>query len=234
MGGARSVRQGVGFTLFKGACRRRGSTRMARLLRVLQHGRTRVYVRHRFCRFLHLRAGTSLAGLRVFGNRSFATSVTLDMKKSNAFLGATDLINGGRVPVLNVGAKQLNFLTSVSPSRVRRAFSRVCRKVCLTRPQQMLGLAYGNRMLGNCPCKLGRVTVLGQSDSSVVAVHTCVGKRLLGICRTSKLVITAPANSANCSLDMNNPVLMPRDNAVDLAPMTPRDLGIHPVIVHSR
>lgn len=192
-----------------------------------------MYVYESFCRFLATRLGVSIRTSCLFSKSGFATSVMVDVKNSKAFLGTTHHMKGGKVPVLKVGAKHLKFLTSVSPRRVRRAFSRVRSKECDIRRQDMLRLVYSSGRLRSTPCTLGRVTILGQSDSSVVDVQATVGNTCLGACRTSKLIVTAPANSATCSLDMNNPVVIPRSGAIIVAPMTPRDLGIHPVIVQS-
>lgn len=223
----------VGFTLFKGACRTGGSTRIRHLLSVLSRRGTRIRVYQRFCRFLASSLGVDVHRTNIFSKGGFRTSVVLDVKNSNAFLGTTDHIKSHGVPVLNVGAKQLNFLTSISPRRVRSAFGSVCGKGCQVRSHDMLRMSYGRRRLGNCPFNLGRVTMLGHSDSSVVSVRATVGKTCLAACRTSKLIVTAPANSATCSLDVKKPIVIPRDGAVTVAPMTPRDLGMHPVIVGS-
>lgn len=223
----------VGFTVFKGACRTGGSSRTRGLFQLLKRRGTRLYVYQRFRRFLAASLRLGVPSTRLFSKSSFYTSVIVDVNNSNAFLGTTDHMKGGGVPVLNVGANQLNFLTSVSPRRVRRAFSRVCGGRCGIRRHDMLRLEYSSRHLVRSPCTLGRVTMLGQSDSSVVDVRTTVGNTPLAACRTSNLIVSAPANSATCSLDINNPIVIPRDGAVTVAPITPRDLGIHPVIVYS-
>lgn len=223
----------VGFTVFKGACRTGGSSRTRALFHVLRRRSTRVFLYERFCRFLMSSVGLGVRPTKLFSNGGFSTSVIVDVNKSKAFLGTTDEINSGGVPVLKVGAKHLKFLTSVSPTRVRGAFGRVRAKRCDIRRHDMLRLVYSSGRLRYSPCTLGRVTVLGHSDSSVVDVQATVGKTFLAACRTSKLVVSAPANSATCSLDMKKPVVMPRSGAVTVAPMTPRDLGMHPVIVYS-
>lgn len=224
---------GVGFTVFKGACRTGGSSRTTALFGLLRGRKTRVYMYERFRHFLGSSLGLGIGTSSLFSRGGFSTSVIVDVNNSNAFLGTTHHMNGGKVPVLNVGAKQLKFLTSMSPRRVRRAVRRICRGRCAIRRQDMLRLLYSSGRLRGSPCTLGRVTVLGQSDSSVVDVHATVGKTRLAACRTSNLVVTAPANSATCSLDMNNPVVIPRSGAVTVAPITPRDLGMEPVMVYS-
>ncbi len=186
-----------------------------------------------FGHFLHRRRPFSFRPTNVVdGLNARSVSVTVDLNNSNAFLGTTHYMNGANVPVMNVGANQLKFLTSMSTSRVRRFFTLLRRKHCMVHRHDLLQLA-ADGAPARPVCTLGRVTMSGRSDSSVLTVRATISNRHLAACVTSNLLVTAPANSATCSLDTNNPVVCPRTSIFMLATMSPRDLGIHPVIVTS-
>ncbi len=208
---------------------------MGLLVSLLARGRTRLCMSRMFCACLARRLRVGFRPAKLFSNRSFRTSFTVDVKKSKAFLTATTEINRGGVPVLNVGANHLNFLTSISPSRVKTYMSRVFGRACGVSRHDLVRMDFRKRGRPRLrPCTLGRMTILGHSGSSVVSVQISTGKRRLTGCRTSKLVVDATANSANCTLDMKNPIVTPRDKAVKVAPMTSRDLGTEPMVLPRR
>ncbi len=162
---------------------------------------------------------------------SVRNSVTVSLNNSNALLGATGHVNQHVVPVLNVGLKQLNFLASIRRARLPSLAQRVLGRGCAIRRHAILGTC--GRRSGAYRCTVGRISILGRSLSSVVSVSTCLGGRRLGACRTSKLIMSAPANSATCSLDIKNPVVVPRGGGLVVTPMTSRSLGTHPLVMPS-
>lgn len=227
------TRRRLGFTVFNGRCRTGGDTSVVQVLSCLRGERTRICVRDLFCSFLAGIRRLRIRTTNMFRSCGFSMSCIVSVNNSNAFLGTTDHIKTGKAPVLNIGVNQLKFLTSILPNRVSSTLSDLCTNRYEVRRRTVVRIGTRNNVLTNCPFTLGSVTILGHSSTSVVSVHARISNRFLIACRTSNLVIAAPANSATCGLSGNKPVVVPRDNDLYLAPITPRDLGVHPVMVGS-
>ncbi len=163
---------------------------------------------------------------RLCGTSSFVVAVN----NSNAVVhcsGHTTLSGG---TILKVGTNHVNCLTSVRRGRLNLVAGLVGNS-CGVRGEVVLGIRFcrGSGMVNRCST-LGSTIVADNFVSEVVSVSITIRGSTIG-CHTSNLVVSAPANSATCSVSTNKPVVSPTARGVYVAPVYSRSLSTGPVLV---
>ncbi len=128
------------FTLFNddgGAIQKRY---IGSVLTVLRECTTRIVVRDS-CTSHLIRTNVSIDSVPIFDNLTFATSCTVAVNNSNAFLRATAHVRSLNVPLVNIGANHLNFLTRILPHRFTATVRTVCDSYCALRHRSLLSIA---------------------------------------------------------------------------------------------
>lgn len=154
------------------------------------------------------------------------------INNSNGVLNTTHALTHCSVGIVKVGHNGLNFLASLSPSGTRRRLTSILRNRCVDRGHFLLRTRiYRRSYRGHVDATVGRIILRPNGITRVVRFRICVSRVFTFSRQSSKLVVSAPANSATCSLSTNNPVLAPSLSTVALIPVFPRALSTQPLIV---
>lgn len=206
-----------------------GLTITGRLLGILRNADYGIYFSDGCTGPLRNYSYTLLPCSRVCGTYS----VTITINNSNAAIGATGGTTIGNGPTLNVGNNELNFLDTTRQGRLS-LMGHILSNSCDVRREVLLGTAIdrGN-VLHRRERYLGSTIISENSFTELVSISVySSNERVLAI-HTSNVVISAPANSATCSLTTNNPVLDPSLGYFIIASVYPRSLVSEDLIMGS-
>lgn len=151
-------------------------------------------------------------------------SIIVTVNNSNSLVRTTHGTIGCGGPVLNIGTNGLTFVTNVRGGRLR-LLGGLVRNGCAVSGQVVLSIAIGgNSYRGALSYYLGSMMVTENRRVGLIGLGIRYSKRRVGSCCTSNVVVSAPANSATCSLSTNNPIMSPGVRDVLLAPVYARSL----------
>lgn len=158
-------------------------------------------------------------------------SYKLILNKSKALVHTVHSLRKGGLPLLKVGVKALKCLTSMRLGSCGSTVSELYRRRPGIRGHVVLRKAVSSN---RGSLTMGSVILAERKGLHVIRFGICIGKALLGACRTSNIVVYAPAKDAKCGLSTNKPIMRPATDLVIVAPVYSRTLGADDIILSTR
>src|SRR5690606_5669585 len=78
---------------------------------------------------------------------------------------------------------------------------------------------------------LNEFTILKRDTSSMIVVHTYIDGEYLNSYWADGLIVSTPTGSTGYSLSVGGPIVLPQSNNIIVAPVSPHNLNVRPLIV---
>ncbi|MDM8002008.1 MAG: NAD(+)/NADH kinase [Bacteroidota bacterium] len=155
----------------------------------------------------------------------------LSIGGDGTFLETAMRVRSAGIPVAGINTGRLGFLANIPDEDISRSVDLLCSGKYEIISRAMLEISSPEGLFANGNAlALNEVTVQ-KSDQGMITVTVRVDGTFLNTYRADGLIISTATGSTAYSLSVGGPILSPTDDSIIIAPMSPHNLTIRPIIV---
>jgi NAD+ kinase len=142
-----------------------------------------------------------------------------------------------RVPIVGVNVGRLGFLATIAPDKLSETLERFSQGQYEIEDRSLLHVDSEQTdgrpaPFAEVPFGLNDFCLTKTDRSSMIVVHTWLDGAFLNSYWADGLVISTPTGSTGYSLSVGGPVVLPRTQNFIIAPISPHNLNVRPMVVN--
>ncbi|MCI0522766.1 MAG: NAD(+)/NADH kinase [Bacteroidales bacterium] len=147
------------------------------------------------------------------------------------FLETAMRVRGLNIPVAGINTGRLGFLANIPDDNIGKAMEMLCSGAYEVISRSMLEIVSPGGLFGDKgSLALNEVTVQ-KSDQRMIAITVSVNGIYLNTYQADGLIISTSTGSTAYNLSVGGPILSPSDESFIIAPMSPHNLTVRPIII---
>ena len=149
------------------------------------------------------------------------------------FLETLSHVGAKEIPILGINTGRLGFLATLSPEEVPQALQHVLSNEysiedrCLVSVDAEIDLFHGKDF------GLNEVGIMKTDSSSMIQIKTFLDGNYLNTYWADGIIVSTATGSTGYSLSVGGPLVIPTSDSFIIAPMSPHNLNVRPLIVSS-
>jgi NAD+ kinase len=149
------------------------------------------------------------------------------------FLETLSHVGAKEIPILGINTGRLGFLATLSPKEVPQALQHVLSNEysiedrCLVSVDAEIDLFHGKDF------GLNEVGIMKTDSSSMIQIKTFLDGNFLNTYWADGIIVSTATGSTGYSLSVGGPLVIPTSDSFVIAPMSPHNLNVRPLIVSS-
>ena len=149
------------------------------------------------------------------------------------FLETLSHVGAKEIPILGINTGRLGFLATLSPEEVPQALQHVLSNEytiedrCLVAVDAEIDLFHGKDF------GLNEVGIMKTDSSSMIQIKTFLDGNFLNTYWADGIIVSTATGSTGYSLSVGGPLVIPTSDSFVIAPMSPHNLNVRPLIVSS-
>ncbi len=149
------------------------------------------------------------------------------------FLETLSHVGAKEIPILGINTGRLGFLATLSPEEVPPALQHVLSNEysiedrCLVSVDAEIDLFHGKDF------GLNEVGIMKTDSSSMIQIKTFLDGNFLNTYWADGIIVSTATGSTGYSLSVGGPLVIPTSDSFIIAPMSPHNLNVRPLIVSS-
>ena len=149
------------------------------------------------------------------------------------FLETLSHVGAKEIPILGINTGRLGFLATLSPEEVPQALQYVLSNEytiedrCLVSVDAEIDLFHGKDF------GLNEVGIMKTDSSSMIQIKTFLDGNFLNTYWADGIIVSTATGSTGYSLSVGGPLVIPTSDSFVIAPMSPHNLNVRPLIVSS-
>lgn len=140
-------------------------------------------------------------------------------------------IGARETPVLGINTGRLGFLATTSPFQVKQALHSIFNDYYTYDDRSLIRLESDKDVFDGLNFGLNEFTITKRDTSSMIVVNTYLDGEYLNSYWADGLIVSTPTGSTGYSLSCGGPVVMPQSNNFIIAPVSPHNLNVRPMVV---
>ena len=158
-------------------------------------------------------------------------SLVLSVGGDGTFLETAMKVVDLQIPVAGINTGRLGFLANIPDSDIEKAMELLCSGDYEVVSRSMLEIVSPPGLFGrDSSLALNEITVQ-KSDQSLITVTVWVNGIFLNTYRADGLIVSTSTGSTAYNLSVGGPILSPSDDSIIIAPMSPHNLTVRPIVV---
>jgi NAD+ kinase len=159
------------------------------------------------------------------------TDLIMSVGGDGTFLETAMRVRETGIPVAGINTGRLGFLANIPDDNIGMAIEMLCSGEYEIISRSMLEVVSPEGLFGEKnSLALNEVTVQ-KTDQGMITLTVRVNGIFLNTYRADGLIISSATGSTAYSLSVGGPILYPSDESIIIAPMSPHNLTIRPIIV---
>jgi NAD+ kinase len=155
----------------------------------------------------------------------------LSVGGDGTFLETAMRVRGRGIPVAGINTGKLGFLANIPDDDIGRSVDLLCSGSYEIVSRSMLEIVSPEGIFGEKnTLALNEVTVQ-KNDQRMITITVRVNDIFLNTYRADGLIISSSTGSTAYNLSVGGPILSPSDESIIIAPMSPHNLTVRPIIV---
>ena len=155
----------------------------------------------------------------------------LSVGGDGTFLETAMKVKDMAIPIAGINTGKLGFLANIPDDDIGRAVEMLCTGGYDIISRSLLEVLEPEEMFSiKRPLALNEITVQ-KADQRMIAITVHVSGIFLNTYRADGLIISSSTGSTAYNLSVGGPILSPSDESVIIAPMSPHNLTVRPIIV---
>jgi NAD+ kinase len=155
----------------------------------------------------------------------------LSIGGDGTMLEAVTYITDKNIPILGINTGRLGFLATNSKDEYAVALRAMFDGYFDIEERSMICLDSNQDLFGGVPLALNEFAIMKRDTSSMIVVHTYINGEYLNSYWADGLIVATPTGSTGYSLSVGGPVLVPQTANFVIAPVSPHNLNVRPLIV---
>ncbi len=157
--------------------------------------------------------------------------MVLSVGGDGTLLETVTLVGDKQIPILGINLGRLGFLASTAAEQIVSAFDQVFAGYYDYDLRTLIKLESDRPLFNGTNFGMNEFTILKRDTSSMIVVHTYIDGEYLNSYWADGLIVATPSGSTGYSLSVGGPVVLPDSNNFIIAPVSPHNLNVRPLIV---
>jgi NAD+ kinase len=178
-------------------------------------------------------AGIKKGIMNVYQDREdiFNADLLISLGGDGTLLESVTHIGAREIPILGVNTGRLGFLATTSPEEIKAALNSVFKGYYKYDDRMLVSVESDADVFDGINFGLNEFTISKRDTSSMIVVHTYIDGEYLNSYWADGLIVATPTGSTGYSLSCGGPVVLPQSNNFIIAPISPHNLNVRPLIV---
>ncbi len=146
-------------------------------------------------------------------------------------LEAVTHVGERQTPIVGINTGRLGFLATVSPSRIQYLLHVLFNQKFRIEDRSLVHIASDCDLFGRLNFGLNDMVISKTDTSSMLTVQTYLNGEFLNAYWADGLIVSTPTGSTGYSLSAGGPVLLPTNESFIIAPLSPHNLNVRPMIL---
>lgn len=135
------------------------------------------------------------------------------------------------IPILGINTGRLGFLATTARENTKEAINDLLSGSYKLDERTLISLVSDEDLFNGVNFALNEFTILKRDTSSMIVVHTYIDGEYLNSYWADGLIVSTPTGSTGYSLSVGGPIVLPQSNNFIVAPVSPHNLNVRPLIV---
>lgn len=155
----------------------------------------------------------------------------LSLGGDGTFLESVSHIRDREIPVLGINTGRLGFLATTPQQKIKEDIGLLLAGKFEIENRSLLSLDANKELFNEMNFALNEITIQKKDSSSMIVVHAFLNDKFLNSYWADGLIIATPTGSTAYALSCGGPVVMPSSTNFIIAPISPHNLNVRPLIV---
>lgn len=155
----------------------------------------------------------------------------LSVGGDGTFLETAMRVRTTGIPVAGINTGRLGFLANIPDEEIEKSVDLLCSGKYEIISRAMLEISSPKGLFDNGNAMALNEITVQKSDQGMITIKVKVDGIFLNTYRADGLIISTATGSTAYSLSVGGPILSPTDDSIIIAPMSPHNLTIRPIIV---
>jgi NAD+ kinase len=179
----------------------------------------------------HFDADTRLSLFRNVSELPGDIDMIMSVGGDGTFLETAMRVLGTGIPVAGINTGRLGFLANIPDDDIGKAIMMLCSGDYEVISRSMLEVVTPEGLFGEKNSLALNEVTIQKTDQSMITITVRVNGIFLNTYRADGLIISSATGSTAYNLSVGGPILSPSDESIIIAPMSPHNLTIRPIIV---
>lgn len=149
------------------------------------------------------------------------------------FLETLSHVGAKEIPILGINTGRLGFLATLSPEEVPQALQHVLSNEYTIEDRCLVSLDAEVDLFDGKDFGLNEVGIMKTDSSSMIQIKTFLDGNYLNTYWADGIIVSTATGSTGYSLSVGGPLVIPTSDSFIIAPMSPHNLNVRPLIVSS-
>jgi NAD+ kinase len=149
------------------------------------------------------------------------------------FLETLSQVGAKEIPILGINTGRLGFLATLSPEEVPQALQHVLSNEYTIEDRCLVSLDAEVDLFDGKDFGLNEVGIMKTDSSSMIQIKTFLDGNYLNTYWADGIIVSTATGSTGYSLSVGGPLVIPTSDSFIIAPMSPHNLNVRPLIVSS-
>jgi NAD+ kinase len=155
----------------------------------------------------------------------------LSLGGDGTLLDTVTHVGARETPIVGINVGRLGFLATISPNAVKETIPLLLNNEYTIDSRTLLNIESDSELFGNINFGLNDFVITKTETSSMIVVHCSIDDEFLNYYWADGLVVSTPTGSTGYSLSVGGPVLLPHCQNFIIAPISPHNLNVRPMVV---
>jgi NAD+ kinase len=146
-------------------------------------------------------------------------------------LESLTFVGDRQIPILGINAGRLGFLAGTLCTDIDMALNQLFGGEYRYDDRTLLRMEANRELFGGVNFALNEFTITKRDTASMIVVNTYIDGEYLNSYWADGLIVATPTGSTGYSLSCGGPVIMPDSGNFIIAPVSPHNLNVRPIIV---
>ena len=202
------------------------------MFHILENNGTQLCIFEPFAAYIKKR-GINLKKFKTYDNHKQLnhTDFLFSVGGDGTLLEAVTFIRKKEIPILGINTGRLGFLATTQRDQIEAAISDLNAGHYTFDDRTLIRLESPDDIFHDESFGLNEFTILKKDTSSMIVVHAYINDEYLNSYWSDGLIVSTPTGSTGYSLSCGGPLVMPTSNNFIIAPVSPHNLNVRPMIV---
>ncbi|MFT4031952.1 MAG: NAD kinase [Siphonobacter sp.] len=165
-------------------------------------------------------------------NNLFDADFVFSIGGDGTLLETVTQVGERNIPIAGVNTGRLGFLATINPDEIAQTFDWLENNQYSLDERVLLHVENDRDVFEGINFGLNDFVVTKTDRSSMIVVHTWLDGEFLNSYWADGLVISTPTGSTGYCLSVGGPVVLPHTNNFIIAPISPHNLNVRPIVVN--
>lgn len=161
----------------------------------------------------------------------FDADILISLGGDGTLLESITHVGEKEIPILGVNTGRLGFLATTSPAEIKNTIDNIWKGYYKIDERSLVRVESDQDIFEGLNFGLNEFTITKRDTSSMIVVHTYINGEYLNSYWADGLIVSTPTGSTGYCLSCGGPVVMPHSNNFIIAPVSPHNLNVRPLVV---